>query len=49
MNRDIRLIALSFLLWGSGEGLFFYIQPLYFEQLGASPVTAFGRVDGERA
>lgn len=42
MNRDIRLIALSFLLWGSGEGLFFYIQPLYFEQLGAGPVQIGG-------
>ncbi len=38
MNRDTRLMALALLLWGLGEGLFFYIQPLYIEQLGANPV-----------
>ncbi len=38
MNRDTRLIALALLLWGFGEGLFLFIQPLYFEQLGADPV-----------
>ncbi len=38
MNRDVRLIALALLLWGFGEGLFFYIEPLYIEQLGADPV-----------
>jgi MFS family permease len=42
MNRDIRLIALALLLWGVGEGLFFYIQPLYIEQLGATPVQIGG-------
>ncbi len=42
MNRDARRIALAFLLWGFGEGLFFYIQPLYFEQLGATPVQIGG-------
>ena len=31
-------MALALLLWGLGEGLFFYIQPLYIEQLGANPV-----------
>ncbi len=38
MNRDVRLVALALLLWGFGEGLFFHIQPLYIEQLGATPV-----------
>ncbi len=38
MNRDARLIGLALLLWGFGEGLFFYIEPLYIEQLGATPV-----------
>lgn len=42
MNRDARLIALALLLWGFGEGLFFHIQPLYIEQLGATPVQIGG-------
>lgn len=44
MNRDVRLIALALLLWGFGEGLFFYIEPLYIEQLGAAPVQIGGLV-----
>lgn len=42
MNRDARLITLALFLWGVGEGLFFHIQPLYMEQLGASPVQIGG-------
>lgn len=42
MNRDTRLVALALLLWGFGEGLFLYIQPLYIEQLGANPVQIGG-------
>ncbi|MGD8996936.1 MAG: MFS transporter [Anaerolineae bacterium] len=42
MNRDTRLIALALLLWGFGEGLFFHIQPLYIEELGADSVTIGG-------
>jgi len=42
MNRDARLIGLALLLWGFGEGLFFHIQPLYIEQLGATPVVLGG-------
>lgn len=42
MNRDTRLIARALLLWGFGEGLFFHIQPLYIEQLGANPVQIGG-------
>jgi MFS family permease len=37
MSRDLKLIILALFLWGSGEGLFFYIEPLYMEQLGATP------------
>ncbi|MGH2522731.1 MAG: MFS transporter [Anaerolineales bacterium] len=37
MTRDNRLMALSLLLWGMGDGLFLYIQPLYLKQLGADP------------
>jgi MFS family permease len=38
MSRDNRLITLALFLWGSGEGLFIYIQPLYMERnLGATP------------
>ncbi len=42
MNRDTRLIMLALFLWGFGEGLFLYIQPLYIEQLGADPVQIGG-------
>ena len=37
MNRDLRLLAFSLFIWGIGEGLFFYFQPLYLQKLGASP------------
>lgn len=38
MTRDNRLLAFSLMLWGFGEGLFWYIQPLYLRQLGADSV-----------
>jgi predicted MFS family arabinose efflux permease len=38
MSRDNRLVALSLLFWGLGEGLFIFIQPLYLRELGADPV-----------
>ncbi|MGA2110624.1 MAG: MFS transporter [Anaerolineales bacterium] len=38
MGRDLRLVAFSMLLWGSGEGLFLYFQPVYLQQLGATPL-----------
>ena len=31
-------MALALLLWGLGEGLFLYIQPLHLEELGADSV-----------
>lgn len=39
MSRDNRFLALALFLWGCGEGLFFYTQPLYLKELGADPVT----------
>lgn len=38
LTRDNRLIAFSLFFWGLGDGLFFYIQPLYLKELGADPV-----------
>ena len=38
MNRDLILVAFSLMTWGIGEGMFFYFQPIYLKQLGASPV-----------
>jgi MFS family permease len=38
MTRDLLLVAASLFTWGLGEGIFFYFQPLYLEELGANPV-----------
>jgi MFS family permease len=38
MTRDLRLLAFSLFLWGVGEGLFLYLQPIYLTQLGADPL-----------
>jgi len=45
MNRDLRFLAASLFVWGIGEGLFFYFQPLYLQKLGASP-EAIGAILG---
>ena len=37
-QRDILLLNTAVLLWGVGDGLFYNIQPLYIEELGANPV-----------
>ncbi|MBS1251703.1 MAG: hypothetical protein MAG451_00736 [Anaerolineales bacterium] len=37
LSRDNKLITLALLLWGLGEGLFFFIQPWYIGELGADP------------
>lgn len=37
LSRDNQLVTLSLLLWGLGEGLFFFIQPWYIGELGADP------------
>jgi MFS family permease len=39
MKRDFILVLLSLVTWGIGEGAFMYFQPLYLEELGASPIT----------
>lgn len=38
MNPDLMLLSVSLFTWGMGEGLFLYLEPLYLQQLGASPV-----------
>lgn len=38
MTRDLRLVMASLFIWGIGEGMFLYFQPLYLQQLGADPV-----------
>ena len=42
MTRDLRLVALSLLIWGFGEGMFIFFQPIYLRQLGADPVAIGG-------
>jgi MFS transporter, DHA1 family, tetracycline resistance protein len=39
MSPDLILLGISLMIWGVGEGMFFIFQPLYLQQLGASPVT----------
>ncbi len=39
MSRDNRLLVFALFMWGMGEGLFIYIQPLYLRDLGADPVA----------
>jgi len=38
MKRDLTLVAIAMFAWGLGEGLFFYFQPLYMQELGADPI-----------
>ncbi len=38
MSRDLLLIAISMCLWGIGEGMFLYFQPIYLQQMGADPI-----------
>ena len=42
MTRDFKLVLISLITWGIGEGAFTYFQPLYLEQLGASPLVIGG-------
>src|SRR4030065_293363 len=42
MNRDLRLLSASLFLWGIGEGMFLYLQPIYLTQLGANAVQVGG-------
>jgi predicted MFS family arabinose efflux permease len=45
MSRDLIWIAASLFAWGIGEGMFFFFQPLYLQQLGADP-PQIGRILG---
>lgn len=38
MNPSLILLAASLFVWGVGEGMFVYIQPLYLQELGADPL-----------
>jgi MFS family permease len=42
MTRDVRIVCFSLFLWGLGEGLFIYFQPIYLNQLGADPIEIGG-------
>ncbi|MBI5960255.1 MAG: MFS transporter [Chloroflexi bacterium] len=37
LGRDTRWVLWSYMLWGIGEGLWMFIQPLYVKSLGATP------------
>jgi MFS family permease len=39
MKRDFTLVVISLITWGVGEGAFLYFQPLYLQELGASPIV----------
>ncbi len=39
MSSDLVLLGISLMTWGVGEAMFLIFQPLYLQQLGASPVT----------
>lgn len=45
MTHDLLLMALSLGIWGIGEGMFIYFQPLYLQNLGADPI-AIGAILG---
>jgi MFS family permease len=38
VSRDLILIACSLMTWGLGEGMFYFFQPLYLQELGADPI-----------
>jgi len=42
MNRNLFLVALSLFIWGIGEGLFIYFQPLYLQEWGSDPLMIGG-------
>jgi len=39
MSVDLILLSASLFTWGVGEGMFFYFQPIYLQQLGANTIT----------
>ncbi len=38
MNRNLLLVAISLSIWGIGEGLFIYFQPIYLQQWVGDPL-----------
>lgn len=38
MSLDLILLSISLFVWGIGEGMFFYFQPIYLKELGADPL-----------
>lgn len=38
MKRSFLLMAISLFIWGIGEGMFIFFQPLYLQELGADPI-----------
>jgi len=42
MKRDFILVLVSLTIWGIGESAFYYFQPLYLQELGASPLAIGG-------
>lgn len=40
VGRDTRWVMWSYALWGVGEGLWMFLQPLYLKSLGATPDQA---------
>lgn len=42
MSRDLILVAISLFTWGTGEGMFYFFQPLYLQEFGADPVKIGG-------
>jgi MFS family permease len=38
LNRNNKLVFVALALWGVGEGLWWYLLPVYIEGLGATPV-----------
>lgn len=42
MTRELRIMGLSALAWGIGEGMFIYFLPIYLQELGADPLQIGG-------
>lgn len=38
MSANLILVAFSLFTWGIGEGMFYYFQPIYLQELGADPL-----------
>lgn len=49
MNRNLALLALSMFIWGIGEGMFLFLQPLYLEELGANSIAIGSIISGYSA